>query len=178
MNVLQAPKWLPEIFIPFFTLSYPATRPTNPDSYPTSNYYGTGRLDACFVLTWILVLGILRECLRLGCFEPFGRQYLYRKDMVGKRPPGTAANVAANGAVGAHMSTANGEPAGAPSPPHASPTPTKNVVNTRPKGMSKAAWMRERSAVRFAEQGWQITYYLVYWPLGLVRHSDPEGITV
>lgn len=162
MNVSQAPKWLPEGLVPFFTLSYPTTRPTNPDSYPTANYYGTGRLDACFVLTWILVLGILRECLRLGVLEPFARQYLFYKDMVEKGVVSVGLNlqtVAANGDLPL------------PKPPKL--VSNKNAINRRPKGMSKATWKRERSAVRFAEQGWQITYYIIYWFLGLVRCAAP-----
>ena len=166
MNVLQAPKWLPEVLIPFFTLSYPTARPTNPDSYPTSNYYGTGRLDGCFVLTWILVLGILRECLRLGFLEPFARQYLYRKDVL----ENSAVDPVNGTANGARKSEANGDP---PRPPH---PPNKNLVKQRPIGMSKTTWIRERSAVRFAEQGWQFTYYIVYWPLGLVRHAESNCV--
>ncbi|KAF8591576.1 longevity assurance proteins LAG1/LAC1 [Ramaria rubella] len=173
MNVSQAPKWLPELLVPFFTLSYPIARPNNPDSYPGSNYYETGRLDGCFVLTWILVLGILRECLRLGFLEPFGRQYLYRKDMVDKGAVDTAlktANGLVNGIVTSPKSAVNGDSSHATtstSPPLIS---SKNVVNQRPKGMSKAVWKRERSVVRFAEQGWQFAYYIVYWPLGFYIH--------
>lgn len=158
MNTVEAPQWLPKVLVPFFTLSYPTARPQNPDAYPNSNYYGTGRLDVYFVLTWILVLGILREGLRLGVLEPFARQYLYRKDMTELRRKGVVANGSANGHTAATGVTR-------------SPVPSsKNVVNQRPKGMSKVTWKRERSAIRFAEQGWQFAYYIVYWPLGLVRH--------
>ena len=164
MNVSQAPKWLPEVFIPFLTLSYPTARPTNPDSYPTSNYFGTGRLDGCFVLTWILVLGILRECLRLGVLEPFARQYLYYKDMADN-------GVIAGIGVKAQSLPVNGD---VPLPKPPALVTNKNAVNRRPKGMSKATWKRERSAVRCAEQGWQLTYYMIYWSLGLVRRVAPE----
>jgi very-long-chain ceramide synthase len=168
MNVSQAPKWLPEVLIPFFTLSYPTARPTNPDSYPTSNYYGTGRLDGCFVLMWILVLGILRECLRLVFLEPFARQYLYRKDMLESK----TVNGTANGVADTRKLAANGNPAHPPVPPQSSLVSNQDVVKQRPRGMSKTTWIRERRAVRFAEQGWQFTYYIVYWPLGLVGHAE------
>jgi len=165
MNTLQAPQWLPEVLVPFFTLSYPLDPPSNPDSYPNSDYYGTGRLDGCFVLTWIVFLGLLREFLRLGVFEPFGRYYLYRKDMAELSKKGAARNGSANGhtAANGHSGHTVAKPV---KPVSAS---TKNVVKKRPRGMDKATWKRERSTVRFAEQGWQLTYYLIYWPLGMVR---------
>lgn len=164
MNTFQAPTWLPESLIPFFTLSYPVEPPQNPDSYPNSHYYGTGRLDACFVLTWIVVLGILRECLRLGILEPFARQYLYRKDMAELSKKG-----ARNGSTNGHAAS-NGDFHPALPPPKPVVSSTKNVVKRRPKGMDKTTWRRERSTLRFAEQGWQLTYYLVYSPLGLYVH--------
>lgn len=103
----------------------------------------------------MLVLGILRECLRLGILEPFARQYLYYKEMAEK---GIA--VKSN----AQTSAAHND---ALKKPNAS-VPNKDVVNHRPKGMNKATWKRERSAVRFAEQGWQFAYYIMYWPYGMV----------
>ncbi|KAF8529203.1 longevity assurance proteins LAG1/LAC1 [Hysterangium stoloniferum] len=163
MNIQQAPAWLPRVIVPFLTLSYPTERPSQPDSYLESNYYGTGRLDGCFVLTWILVLGVLRECLRLGFLEPFARQYLYRKDLTKIKLQDEAAqkaNGVANGKTKGHTSLANGH----------SSKPSKNIVKQRPKGMSKAEWIRERSTLRIAEQGWQFAYYIVYWPLGLYVH--------
>ena len=120
------------------------------------------------MLTWILVLGILRECLRLVLFEPFARQYLYRKDMVEEGALGAVngtPNVVGNG----YTSASNGDPGVVLR--KQSSNPGQNVVGQRPNSMSKAARKRERSAVRFAEQGWQFTYYIVYWPLGMVKHN-------
>ena len=177
MNVFQAPKWLPEVLVPFFTLSYPTTRPSSPDSFPDANYYDTGRLDGCFVLTWILVLGILRECLRLGILEPFGRQYLYRKDMAEKNAVDAALKIAngiANGIINRDASTANDGRASISPPAQRPSIASKDVVNRRPTGMSKATWRRERSALRFAEQGWQFAYYIIYWPLGMVSNDVPS----
>src|ERR1700761_6035866 len=61
---------------PFFSLQYPVDTPANPDSFPNSNYYATGLLDGCFVITWIAIFALLREVLRVMIFEPFARNWL------------------------------------------------------------------------------------------------------
>jgi acyl-CoA-dependent ceramide synthase len=170
MNVELAPTWLPRVLVPFFTLSYPSDRPVHPDSYLDSSYYGTGPLDGYFVLTWILVLGVLRECLRLGFLEPFARQYFHRKDLAKLKPQDEVARKAktvANGKTNGHVLPSEGS---LERPTISNQTKSKSstyIVKQRPKEMSKEAWMRERSTVRFAEQGWQFAYYIVYWPLGM-----------
>jgi len=161
MNVAQAPEWLPRILVPFFTLSYPTSPPSNPDSFSNSSYYGTGKLDACLVLSWLAVLALLREIVRLGILEPFARHWLRR---------------AASGREKVH---ANGHSNG--SAAHSSKTqvlrskPSEkrtNPVKVGARKMTKKEWMRERSVVRFAEQGWPFLYYCIYWTYGLYIHMS------
>jgi acyl-CoA-dependent ceramide synthase len=160
MNVAEAPEWLPHFLVPFFTLSYPTPPPPNPDSFPNSSYYGTGKLDACLVLSGLVVLAVLREIVRLGILEPFARHCL------------TAA------AAGKEKSLANGHSNG--SAAHSSKTqvlrskPSEkrtNPVKVGARQMTKKEWMRERSVIRFAEQGWPFLYYCIYWTYGLVSDT-------
>jgi acyl-CoA-dependent ceramide synthase len=44
----------------------------------------------------------------------------------------------------------------------------EKITRKRKPGMTKEEWRRERSVLRFAEQGWAFLYYTVYWSLGLV----------
>jgi acyl-CoA-dependent ceramide synthase len=96
----------------------------------------------------------------LGLLEPFARQYLFRKDMAESKR-----NIL-NGSANGHTAP-NGTPANVHKP--AIRISSKDVVNQRPKGMRRDTWKRERSTIRFAEQGWQFLYYIVYWPLGMVN---------
>lgn len=173
----QIREYLPRVLLPFFTLSYPVPRPEHPDSFFNSNYYGRGVLDIFFAISWVAVLAILREFLRLGILEPFARTVLYRLDMKEHKTDSSrnAKHANGNGKANGHS---NGHAAPAKAPPKPLPidttssNPSQLIVRKRPKGMDKVAWKRERSTLRFAEQGWQFAYYIVYWPLGFYIHYN------
>ena len=78
MNTALAPAWLPSQLVPFFFLSYPVAPPAQPDSFPDANYYSTGVLDGCIIVTAIAVMAVLRDATRLFVCEPFARWYLAR----------------------------------------------------------------------------------------------------
>lgn len=141
-------------------------RPERPDSFLNSNYYEKGYLDGFFVLAWIAVLAFLRELVRLGILEPFARSVLYRKDMAARNLTLAPDSKAANG--NGHVNGQKPVLRGSTPLKSAGSNPSKQIVTKRPKGMSKVEWKRERSTLRFAEQGWQFIYYIVYWPLGFV----------
>ncbi|GJJ07595.1 hypothetical protein Clacol_001798 [Clathrus columnatus] len=168
MNVSQITELVSHVLPSFFTLSYPLPRPERPDSFPTSNYYGKGYLDACFVLAWIGVLAFLRELLRLGVFEPFARSVLYRKDLKERKlKASTNGVVAVNGVSHVNGHNGHASPAKVVPKPHLPPklkgsNPSKQIVNKRPKGMSKVEWKRERSTLRFAEQETSMSSWLSY----------------
>lgn len=48
--------------------------------------------------------------------------------------------------------------------------PTNHSVRLRKAG-EREMRTRRKEAVRFAEQGWSVLYYLVYWSFGLVSPS-------
>lgn len=152
---------LPAFLVPFFTLSYPTTTPTDLDSFHHSSYYNTGRLDACLIVTCIAVMAVLRDVLRLGVFEPFARWKLsrdleYTIRMRTSRKANGKANGTANGC-------ANGSPNGNGHAVHV------NGDALRPS--RKELRQMHRSVLRFAEQGWSVVYYTVQWSYGLVRAS-------
>lgn len=149
MNTDAAPAWLPSYLVPFVTLSYPTARPANPDSFPNSNYYVTGLLDGCIIITAIAVMAILRDATRLFVMEPFARWKLSRDLRLSKQKAATLANGKANG-----HGHANGNG-------HATYTNGSAISRKEAKKM-------HRSVIRFAEQGWSVVYYTAQWSFGLV----------
>lgn len=153
MNTDAAPAWLPKPLIPFFTLSYPTPAPAQPDSFPNSNYYDTGLLDVCIIVTAIAVMAILRDATRLFVMEPFARWKLARDLRKRKQKQLTLAN--GNGKANG---TANGL---AEKSDHYTADPAYISPAERKK--------MQRSVIRFAEQGWPVVYYPAQLAFGLVR---------
>ena len=158
MNTTQLSTWLPSFAAPFVTLSYPVPTPPHPDSFPDSSYYDIGRLDACFVVTCIVLMAVARDISRLYILEPAARWKLMRDAKNAKRKE-KKTNRRANGAL-----NGNGHANG-----HA------NGDVSLPNGGSKAVYFtpRERKemhrkVLRFAEQGWDVIYYILQWSYGLV----------
>jgi len=127
--------------IPFFTLSYSADPPANPDSFLKSSYYHVGRLDACLIITFIAVMAVLRDALRLWVMEPFATWKLSRDLRMRRKKQ-------ANGKVNGVASE-----------------------NTHENGVRALTTKLElgrlhRSVLRFAEQGWSFVYYTIQWSYG------------
>ncbi|KAI5124990.1 hypothetical protein M0805_007415 [Coniferiporia weirii] len=152
MNVERAPEWLPTLLVPFFTLSYPATRPAEPDSFPTSYYYTTGLLDGCLIVTCIAVMAILRDFARVFLFEPFAHWYLTRNrsTVPGKEVANETTENLTNGLKNGHV------------------LPEEKCDAIRRKKREER--VIRRSVLRFAEQGWSMIYYSVQWSFGLYVH--------
>ncbi|KAJ3994204.1 TLC domain-containing protein [Lentinula boryana] len=132
---------------PFIFLSSPTTTPTNPDSFPTSQYYRTDTKDLCLVISIIAVYAILRDALRLGVFEPFARWKLFR-DLTRKQ----------------HAGKSNG---------NASVSSSGNGHSSARITLAKAERRKMRhSVLRFAEQGWSVVYYTLQWGFGLYVHRN------
>ncbi|TFK55482.1 longevity assurance proteins LAG1/LAC1 [Heliocybe sulcata] len=163
MNVDQMPQWLPSLFVPFLTLSYPAEKPVDPDSFPNSSYYKTGPLDACFIVTCIAVMAVVRDSVRLGVFEPFARWKLTR----GRRmePEQMVLKSEKEGLDG------NGV--------HEKGNGVEHVVNgqgiaefSSRSFQSKEERRIHRSVLRFAEQGYSVLYYGFSWCFGMYVHMN------
>jgi very-long-chain ceramide synthase len=148
----DAPGWMPSYLVPFTTLSYPTSPPTNPDSFINSTYYSYGYLDLCFMVSIIAIMAVLRDALRLGVFEPFASWKLNRDLRLRTK---ALANANGNGTNG-KVSNGNGH------------GPTKSLVGT-----AQQRRKIHRTVLRFAEQGWQTTYYPCQWLFGLVREYLP-----
>ncbi|KAI0368088.1 longevity assurance proteins LAG1/LAC1 [Pilatotrama ljubarskyi] len=156
MNTDQAPAWLPKPLIPFFILSYPTAPPAQPDSFPTSNYYGTGLLDGCIIITCIAVMAVLRDVTRIYVMEPFARWKLSRDLRLSKQKQAALAN--GNGKANGH---ANGHANGNGHAAHANGSAISR----------QEAKKMQRSVIRFAEQGWSVVYYLAQMCFGVYIHT-------
>lgn len=139
--VSSTTEWL-SFLRPFVTLSYPTDTPVRPDSFPNSSFYNTGPQDLCFLITCIAVMAVLRDALRLGVFEPFATWKLSR-DLRHRRNQRKLQGQTNGSANGNGHSTGN--------------QPSKKELK-----------QMRRSVMRFAEQGWSVTYYPLQWCFGLV----------
>ncbi|KAE9410444.1 longevity assurance proteins LAG1/LAC1 [Gymnopus androsaceus JB14] len=134
---------LPDYLVPFFSISSPTDAPANPDSFPNSRYYKTDPKDFCLVITFIAIMAILRDALRLGVFEPFVKWKLSRDLRLKRKQQNGTTRVVSNG--NGHSHTA----------------------------FTKAERRKMRHSVfRFAEQGWPIVYYPLQWAFGLYIHNN------
>ncbi|CAL1701061.1 unnamed protein product [Somion occarium] len=166
MNTIDARSWLPSFAIPFFTLSYPVDSPAAPDSFHNSQFYGTGLLDGCFIITCIAVMAILRDAIRLGILEPFARWKLTRDHRLRSVKSNGHAN--GNGKTNGDVyQKTNGVANG-----------NGHAVDDCAVTISKAEARRmRRSVLRFAEQGYAFAYYTFQWAFGLyVHHQLPTSL--
>jgi len=151
------------------SLQYPIDTPANPDSFQDSPHYAVGKLDFVTIAVLIAVLGILRDVLRIFVFEPLARWKLTRdlcewhhnKRVAAAKANGGPSNGKANGHSNGHANghvNGNGTANGLPRELH---NPSKKELKTI-----------QRSVMRFAEQGWFVTYYALSWSYGLVRYLN------
>jgi acyl-CoA-dependent ceramide synthase len=140
---------VPAFLVPFFSLSYPTNTPEKLDSFYTATYYTTGPLDACFIVSCIAIMAILRDAIRLGILEPFARWKL-TGDLTGglTERARKKTDVSTNGHSLSNGHGANGHSAHVP---------------------RRESRRMHRSVLRFAEQGWPVLYYAVQWAYGVVR---------
>jgi acyl-CoA-dependent ceramide synthase len=173
MNVQRAPEWLPSFLVPFITLSYPIDPPAEPDSFVNSHYYSTGLLDGCLIISYIAVMAVLRDVVRVYILEPFACWILTRNSRNAKKRVVSAAIGAANGvSTGIINGTANGGTV-----PHGNGSANGHTngshAGTNGNGVHKMGSKEKRqlrkSVLRFAEQGWALTSYTINWAFGLVR---------
>ena len=146
---------------PFYTLQSPTDAPTKTDSFHNSAYYDVATLDICLVITYIAIMAVLRDVLRLWVFEPFAKWKLTR-DLKRRRQRKAALAKAANGSAnshvanGNHLANGNGHLNGAAN------------GNTLPPPTRKELRQLNHRVIRFAEQGWSFVYYTAQWAFGLV----------
>ncbi|KAF9226491.1 longevity-assurance protein [Gyrodon lividus] len=167
MNTFQAPEYLPSFLVPFFTLSYPTSLPVDPDSFHDSQYYNTGILDGCLIISFIAVMALLRDITRIYLMEPFAKWKLTRdwqRSQQEKLKPNGAAVGVPNGSMNG-SSAQNG---------HAS---HGNGDHVELKMSKRDARKIHRSMLRFAEQGWSFIYYSINFLYGVyVNHGLPTRV--
>jgi len=123
---------------PFFALSYPVPTPRAADLLPQWQHYEKGYLDACFVLTWVILFSIIREVAMSYVLAPVARHLMYGPWATRPAKGDTTASV--NGAGNGHSA---------------------QQISKQEEGR------RERRVTRFSEQGFIMIYYLVYWSFGM-----------
>ncbi|CAE6449494.1 unnamed protein product [Rhizoctonia solani] len=155
---------IPPALEPFVAPSYPVPTPKDADSYFDATYYNKGPKDLLFVGTWVILLALAREVLMRGIFMPIAR---WRFDALAlakqnrratKRDPPSVGEKLANTAAPPKVRQRKVSPASKPSKPVKSWTETKKARDAK---------VRERKILRFAEQGWSLAYYAVFWALGM-----------
>ena len=163
MDYLFNPDRLPSFLVPFVTLSYPVDRPLNPDSFPDSSYYDIGYLDVCLIVTFIAIMAILRDAARILLLEPFASWKLTR-DWRRRR-------ALKSGSTTPDLKASNGpgiKPNGKTNGPVTTIDSAEKLMADRPAEHSPEARRIRHAVIRFAEQGWQVVYYLFQWSLGMV----------
>ncbi|CAE6512813.1 unnamed protein product [Rhizoctonia solani] len=154
---------IPPALESFVAPSYPVPIPADTDSYFDATYYNKGPKDLLFVATWVVLLAVCREALMRGFFMPIARWRFAalarakQNRRAAKRDPPSVGEKIAKTAV-PEVRQRKVSPASKPAKPIKSWTETKK---------SRDAKLRERKVVRFAEQGWSLTYYAVFWALGM-----------
>ncbi|CAE6520797.1 unnamed protein product [Rhizoctonia solani] len=155
---------IPPALEAFVAPSYPVPTPPDADSYYDATYYNKGPKDLLFVATWVVLLALCREGLMRGVFMPIAR---WRFDALAlakqnrraaKRDPPSVGEKLVKTAVAPKVRQRKVSPASKP------PKAIKSWTETK---KSRDAKVRERKILRFAEQGWSMTYYAVFWALGM-----------
>lgn len=158
-------KRLPSFLVPFVTISYPVDRPLNPDSFPDSSYYDIGYLDVCLIVTFIAIMAILRDAARILLLEPFANWKLtrdWRRRQALKSGSATPDSKASN--------ASSTKPGGRTNGPVTTIGSAEKLMADRPAEHSPEARRIRHAVIRFAEQGWQVAYYLFQWSLGMVHN--------
>lgn len=153
MNTAAAPSWIPNLLVPFVTLSYPVDPPSHPDSFHDSSYYGTGYLDLCAIVGFIAAMAVLRDVARLYVLEPYACWKLTHNLKAKRKIKERSRSPAFNGSAAEHS---NGHSNG-----HVLPTEEFQITAREQRQM-------RRSVLRFAEQGWALIYYTIQFSWGVV----------
>jgi acyl-CoA-dependent ceramide synthase len=172
---------IPPALQSFVGLSYPVPTPHDTDSYYGATYYNKGPNDLLFVATWVVLLAVFRELLMRFFFMPIARWRFDSLAAAKRRARPTSPNgapvrlKAKTHTVGEKIATAPQDtsaksvrqrPSRRSSPTGSVNKPVKSWTETK---KDRDAKLHERNIVRFAEQGWSLTYYTVFWALGVVR---------
>ncbi|CAE6407410.1 unnamed protein product [Rhizoctonia solani] len=155
---------IPAYLEPFIAPSYPVPSPPDPDSYYDAIYYNKGPKDLLFVATWVVLLVIFREALMRGFFMPIAR---WRLDSLAKAKQNRRANKRDPPSVGEKLVKTAKAPEVRQRKVSPASKPAKPIKSWMETKKSRDAKLRERKVVRFAEQGWSLAYYTVFWTFGM-----------
>ncbi|PPQ71774.1 hypothetical protein CVT26_007608 [Gymnopilus dilepis] len=161
---------------PFYTLQNPTDAPAKTDSFHDSAYYDVATADICLVITYIAIMAVLRDVLRLWVFEPFAKWKL-TKDLNRRRQRKAALAKATNGSAISHVANGNHLANGKS---HSNGAANGNAL---PPPTRKELRQLNHRVIRFAEQGWSFVYYTAQWAFGLYVHYhlptrllDPQNL--
>ncbi|CAE7190038.1 unnamed protein product [Rhizoctonia solani] len=158
---------IPPALEAFVAISYPVPTPEGVDSYFGATYYNKGPKDLLFVGTWVVLLALCREALMRGLFMPIAR---WRFDALALAKQNRRATKRDPPSVGEKLAkTAAAPEKQLPRQRKVSPAskPAKPIKSWTETKKSRDAKVRERKILRFAEQGWSLAYYAVFWALGM-----------
>ncbi|KAG8990975.1 sphingosine N-acyltransferase lag1 [Tulasnella sp. 427] len=156
---------------------------SNPSFFPQYPAYECSWSDLAFVAGWTVIFAVLREVMMRGVFAPFMRYWIQQEERKrlarkGARTNGKKQDAAA--VANGHSSTitvANGHGINGAGDElrmrkAANDKSSVNGVPSKSKRMTKRQRLEEKKVTRFAEQGWSLFYYVVYWSLGMWIHIN------
>lgn len=165
----------------FFWLAnrVPASKHSFFPQYPA---YERSWLDVAFVAGWTVIFALLREFMMRGVFAPFMRCWIHRehrarlaRNAVRARGKKQEAPPLANGhstpASGMNGHVANGVGQELRARKGVIDHTSAQELQSKSKGLTKRQKLDEKKVTRFAEQGWSLCYYIVYWSFGMVSLS-------
>ena len=165
----------------FIALSYPIPTPASDDFFPNVQHYVKGPADIRFVIGWAIIFALLREVLMRAVFAPFIRYWIGSGTR--RKPSPEPASPSGFVSHNSGVSRSNGEYALSEVKQRGKQGANGNgiVSNGKPTAETMASAKltnveirarrernKEAKATRFAEQGWNVAYYSIYWAFGLV----------
>ncbi|KDQ21622.1 hypothetical protein BOTBODRAFT_98865 [Botryobasidium botryosum FD-172 SS1] len=163
---------------PFFVLSYPVAPPLRPDSFPNSQYYEVGLLDGLFILGWSVLWVLMREGV-MRLFKPIARRRLLALSLSQRAARAGASDATTNGHAATKSKTdgmGNGHSTAVQNgSTHEWSRERKSSMDVSPSASrtrreTMRAQAREKKVTRFAEQGWSVFYYSIFWTYGMYIH--------
>lgn len=152
---------------------------SDPSFFPQYPAYDVSWLDLAFVAGWTLLFTVLREVMMRGVFAPFMRRWMRQEHearLVKRASRANGKKLEASPLANGHSTTgtianghaANGVVQQVPARKGIVDNASAKDQPSKSKRMTKRQRLEEKKVTRFAEQGWSLLYYIVFWSFGAV----------
>lgn len=156
---------------------------SDPSFFPQYPAYDVSWLDLAFVAGWTLLFTVLREVMMRGVFAPFMRRWMRQEHearLVKRASRANGKKLEASPLANGHSTTgtianghaANGVVQQVPARKGIVDNASAKDQPSKSKRMTKRQRLEEKKVTRFAEQGWSLLYYIVFWSFGAWIHVN------